>query len=151
MLRQIGGVVTGVVAWFLIANIGNHGLRMTWPGYSEVEVAKTFTVGMLIARLLVGAISSLCAGFVATSVTNRSMLAIKSLAGLLLIMFLPVITLWERFRPWYHVVFLASLVVTLLGGLLYPRRGGNAVLSRFSRQFRRWLAARNGEIRPEIF
>jgi hypothetical protein len=34
-----------------------------------------------------------------------------------------VITLWEGFPPWYHVVFLASLVVvTLLGGLLYPRR-----------------------------
>jgi hypothetical protein len=83
-----------------------------------------FTVGMLVARLLLGAISSLCAGFVAAWVTNWSVLAIKSLAGLLLIMFLPVITLWERFPPWHHVVFLASLVVvTLLGGLLYPRRG----------------------------
>jgi hypothetical protein len=111
MLRQIGGVVGGVVVWFLIANVGNHVLRVTWPGYSEVEVAKTFTPGMLIARLLLGAISSLCAGFVAVWVTNRSMFAIKSLAGLLLIMFLPVITLWERFPPWYHVVFLASLVV----------------------------------------
>jgi hypothetical protein len=109
--------------WFLIANVGNHVLRMTWPGYSEVEVAKTFTVGMLIARLFLGAICSLCAGFVAAWITNRSVLAIKSLAGLLLIMFLPVITLWERFPPWYHVIFLASLVVvTLLGGLLYPRR-----------------------------
>ena len=123
MLKQIGGVVVGVVAWFLIANVGNQVLRVTWPGYSEVEVAKTFTAGMLIARLLLGAISSLCAGFVAAWMTNRSMLAIKSLAGLLLIMFLPVITLWERFPPWYHVIFLTSLVVvTLLGGLLYPRR-----------------------------
>jgi hypothetical protein len=78
---------------------------------------------MLIARLFLGAISSLCAGFVAAWVTNRSMLAIKSLAGLLLVMFLPVITLWERFPPWYHIVFLVSLpVVTLLGGLLYPSR-----------------------------
>jgi hypothetical protein len=75
--------------WFLIANVGNHVLRMTWPGYSEVEVAKTFTVGMLIARLFLGAICSLCAGFVAAWITNRSVLAIKSLAGLLLIMFLP--------------------------------------------------------------
>jgi hypothetical protein len=123
MLRQIGGVVSGVVVWFLIANVGNHVLRVTWPGYSEVEVAKTFTLGMLIARLLLGAISSLCAGFVTAWVSNRSVLAIKSLAGLLLIVFLPVITLWERFPPWYHVIFLASLVVvTLLGGLLYPRR-----------------------------
>ena len=123
MLRKTGGVVAGVIAWFLIANVGNHVLQVTWPCYSEVEVARTFTLGMLIARLLLGAISSLCAGFVAVWVTNRSMLAIKSLAGLLLVMFLPVITLWERFPPWYHMVFLVSLpVVTLLGGLLYPSR-----------------------------
>jgi hypothetical protein len=123
MLRKIGGVVAGVIAWFLTANVGNYVLRVTWLGYSEAEVAKTFTLGMLIVRLLIGAFSSLCAGFVAAWVTNRSMLAIKSLAGLLLVLFLPVITLWERFPPWYHMVFLVSLpAATLLGGLLYPRR-----------------------------
>jgi hypothetical protein len=78
---------------------------------------------MLIARLLIGAISSLCAGFVAAWITNRSVLTIKSLTGVLVVMFLPAITLWERFPPWYHVVFLVSLaVVTLFGWSLYPRR-----------------------------
>jgi hypothetical protein len=123
MLREIGGVVGGIITWFLIANVGNGILNLGWPGYSEAEVAKTFTLGMLVVRLLLGAISSFCAGFVSSWVTNRSMLAIKSLAGVLVVIFLPVITLFERFPPWYHVVFLASLVVvTLLGGLLYPRR-----------------------------
>jgi hypothetical protein len=123
MLRKIGGVVGGVVAWFLMANVGNRILRATWPGYSQAEVAMTFTLGMSIARLFVGAVSSLSAGFVAAWITNRSMFVIKSLAGVLLVMFLPVILLWERFPPWYHIVFLTSLpVVTLLGGLLYPRR-----------------------------
>jgi hypothetical protein len=123
MLREIGGVVGGVITWFLIANVGNGILDATWPGYSEAEVAKAFTLGMLIVRLFLGAISSFCAGFVSAWITNRSVLAIKSVAGALLVIFLPVITLWERFPPWYHVVFLASLVVvTLLGGLLYPRR-----------------------------
>jgi hypothetical protein len=48
---------------------------------------------------------------------------IKFLTGVLVVIFLPVVTLWERFPLWYHVVFLASLVaVTLLGWLIYPRR-----------------------------
>lgn len=112
-----------MITWFLIANVGNLVMRVVWRGYSEVEVARTFTLGMLIARLFVGAISSLCAGFVAAWVTNRSMLSIKALAALLLIMSLPVITLWEHFPPWYHVIFLTSLpAITLFGGLLYPRR-----------------------------
>jgi hypothetical protein len=65
MLRKIGGVVGGVVAWFLIADAGNGILRAEWPAYSQAEAAMTFTPGMLIARLFSGAISSLCAGFLA--------------------------------------------------------------------------------------
>jgi hypothetical protein len=124
VLRKIGGVVGSVVAWFLIAGAGNLVLRTEWPGYSQAEAAVTFTPGMLIARLFIAAISSLCAGFLAAWITNRSVLAMKFLAGVLLIMFLPVITLWERFPPWYHLFFLTSLpALTLLGGWLYPRRG----------------------------
>jgi hypothetical protein len=123
MLREIGGLVGGVVVWFLIASVGNHGMQVMWRGYSEAEVTKTFTLGMMMARLFLGAVSSFCAGFVAAWITNRSMLAIKSLAVVLVVMFLPVITLWEHFLPFYHVIFLASLaVITLFGGLLYPRR-----------------------------
>jgi energy-converting hydrogenase Eha subunit B len=123
MLMEIGGVVGGLIAWFLIANVGNGVLHAIWPGYSGAEVAKTFTVGMAIARLVVGAVSSLCAGFVAAWITNRSTFTIKLLAGVLVVLFLPIITLWEHFPPRYHVSFLVSLpVATVLGGLLYPRR-----------------------------
>jgi hypothetical protein len=123
MLRRIIGVVSGVFTWFLIAGVANRVLYAAWPGYFQAEVAKAFTVGMLIVRLFLGAISSLCAGFVAAWITNRSMLAIKFLASVLLVVFLPVITLWEQFPPWYHIVFLTSLpLLALVGGLLYPRR-----------------------------
>jgi hypothetical protein len=126
MLKGIAGVIGGLVAWFLIATIGNRVLRAAWPGYAEVEVSITFTLGMLLARLVLGALSSLGAGLVAALITNRSGIAIKSLAGMLLILFIPVhYSLWERFPTWYHLVFLASLVVvTLLGALLYPGRAG---------------------------
>jgi hypothetical protein len=126
MLKGIAGVIGGLVAWFLIATIGNRVLRAAWPGYAEVEVSMTFTLGMLLARLVLGALSSLGAGLVAALITNRSGIAIKSLAGMLLILFIPVhYSLWERFTTWYHLVFLASLVVvTLLGALLYPGRAG---------------------------
>ena len=126
MLKGIAGVIGGLVAWFLIATIGNRVLRAAWPGYAEVEVSMTFTLGMLLARLVLGTLSSLGAGLVAALITNRSGIAIKSLAGMLLILFIPVhYSLWERFPTWYHLVFLASLVVvTLLGALLYPGRAG---------------------------
>jgi hypothetical protein len=124
MLRGIAGVVGGLVAWFLIATVGNLVLRATWPSYAEVEVAMTFTLGMLLARLFLGAFSSLGAGLVVAWITNRNELTSKFLAGVLFVMFIPIhYTLWKRFPPWYHLVFLASLIlVTLLGASLYPRR-----------------------------
>jgi len=126
MLKGIIGVIGGFVAWFLIATVGNRVLRATWPGYAEVEASMTFTLGMLLARLVLGAFSSLGAGLVVALITNRNGLAIKSLVGVLLVLFIPVhYSLWERFPTWYHLVFLASLVVvTLLGAVLYPGRAG---------------------------
>ena len=124
MLKGIAGVIGGFVGWFLIATVGNRVLRATWPGYAALEVSMTFTLAMLLARLVLGAVSSLGAGLVVALITNRNGLATKSLAGVLLVLFLPVhYSLWECFPIWYHIVFLASLVVvTLLGAALYPGR-----------------------------
>ena len=121
MLRAIAAIVGGLFAWVVVATVGNLLLRAAWPGYTEVEVAMNFTLGMLLARLLLGALSSLCAGFLAAWIARRNGTAVKVLAGLLLVAFIPVhFALWERFSVWYHLSFLLSLVaVTVLGAAGY--------------------------------
>jgi hypothetical protein len=120
MLRAIAGVVAGLIAWILIATVGNLGMRIAWPGYSEVEAAMRFTDAMMVARLFLGALSSLGAGFVVAWIAHRNGRAVWVLAALLLVVFVPThYSLWEKFPAWYHVTFLASLViVTRLGGML---------------------------------
>ena len=120
MRRAIAGVVAGLIACILIATVGNLGLRIAWPGYSEVEAAMRFSDAMMAARLLLGAVSSLGAGFVVAWITHRNGRAVWILAALLLIVFVPVhYRLWDKFPAWYHATFLASLVVvTRLGGML---------------------------------
>ena len=105
MARVIAGVVGGVVAWLLIATIGNLAMRMAWASY---------------ARLLLGAFSSVAAGWLVAWITNRNISAIFTVVGILIVMFIPVhYALWERFPLWYHVVFFVSLaVMPLLGGRL---------------------------------
>ena len=122
MARGISGIVGGLVAWFLIATIGNLALRSVWASYAEVEKAMTFTLAMLVARLFLGALSSVCAGLTVAWITKRNERMVKALAGILFVLFIPVhYALWDRFPLWYHLVFLASLVLmTLLGALLYP-------------------------------
>ena len=123
MVRAIIGVAGGLVAWIVAATIGNLVLRAAWPGYSQVEPALNFTLGMMIARLLVGAVASLFAGLSAAWITRRRGRAVTGLAVLLPILFIPVhYSLWQSFPVWYHLVFFASLLVlTLLGALAFPR------------------------------
>ena len=117
MKRGIASVLAGLVAWFVVATIINFALRMSWADYALAEKPMTFTLGMQAARLVIGAIASLCAGFAAAWIARGIGTPVKVLAALLLLLFLPVhYGLWDRFPLWYHAVFLASLVpLTLLG------------------------------------
>jgi hypothetical protein len=129
VLRAVAGVAGGVFTWVVVATVGNLLLRFVWPSYAEVEAAMNFTPAMLVLRLLLGALSSLCAGFVAAWITKRSRGTVYVLACLLLVAFIPVhYELWGRFPVWYHLFFLVSLVAaTIFGATCYsyyaPRKG----------------------------
>jgi len=124
MARAIAGVVAGVVVWIVIATIGNLAMRAAWPGYAEVEAAMKFTLEMMLFRLLVGALSSLGAGWLTARITNQNGGAISALVGILIVAFIPAhYALWEKFPLWYHAVFFASLaVMTVLGAILNGRQ-----------------------------
>jgi len=129
VIKGIAAVVAGLIAWFVIATAANLLVRISWPAYADVEKAMTFTDGMMAARLAVGALSSLCAGAVAAWITRSNGAAVNVLVIALVAMFAPVhYTLWDKFPVWYHVVFLASLiVVTLVGaGWIALGRGARA-------------------------
>jgi hypothetical protein len=127
MGRAIAGVIGGLIAWILAATLANLVMRMAWAGYSEAEPAMNFTVAMMVARLFVGALSSLCAGFVVAWITNNSIRAIYVLVGLLVVLFIPVhYKLWEVFPIWYHIAFFASLALMApVGAMLNRHRGTN--------------------------
>ena len=117
-MRTIGAIAAGLAAWILVATAGNLVLRMSWPAYATVEKAMLFGNAMLASRLLLGAVSSLVAGFVTASLSRRrSTLAAWSLVVLLLAVFVPIhLHFWQRFPLWYHLVFFASLAVFTLFG-----------------------------------
>ena len=131
MIKMIAGIVAGLVAWIIVATIGNLMLRVAWPGYAEAEISMMFTLAMMVARLLLGALSSLCAGFVAARITKNGTGA-KVLGIIVTAMFFPVhYFLWDKFPIWYHVIFLASLFpLTLLGAKLSQRANRTVQTSR---------------------
>jgi len=126
MLRSILAVIVSVISWFVIATICNWILRLLLPGYAAVEVAMTFTLTMMICRLVVGLISSLGAGFVCAVVAGRSRLAPKVAAVTVVLLFLPVhYMLWNKFPIWYHLFFLITLAPTMLLGVTLKPRASN--------------------------
>ncbi len=124
MLRTVVAIVAELIVWFVVATLVNLLFRALWPGYAEVEIGMNFTLAMLLGRLLLGALSSLCAGFTLAWIAKGNGRAVKVLGILLTLVFIPVhYYVWDKFPLAYHLIFLASLLpVTLLGARLFSAR-----------------------------
>lgn len=127
-IRIVLAVLGGLAAWLVAATSGNLIVRLLLSGYAAVEHTMEFTLPMLVARLVVGALASLAAGAAAVAIARGARVAIYLVAILLLLLFVPVhVSLWARFPVWYHVTFLGSLVpLVVVGASLLARRNGRA-------------------------
>lgn len=124
MTRKILGVAASLASWFVIAGLAGFILRATWPAYVEVADAMIFTLPMQIARLGIGALATIAAGFVAARIAASPIAALVP-GILLLAAFLPQhVMLWDEFPVWYHLTFLLSLVPLTYVGNRIARRAG---------------------------
>ncbi len=124
MTRSILAVVGGLVVWMVVATLLNFGLRAGLAGYTQAEPALAFTLGMKVARLILGALASLAAGAAAGLIAPSKTAPRWVLGAIILALFIPVhIQLWAKFPVWYHLVFLGTLVplVALGAALTRPR------------------------------
>jgi hypothetical protein len=119
--KMAGAVLAALATWIFVATVLNLPLRTFWPRYHEAETAFNFTFTMKLARLALGAVSSIAAGFVAAWIGRGRMRAAMLTGVILLGLFIPNhYLLWSKFPVWYHLTFLLSLVpLTLLGAVLH--------------------------------
>jgi hypothetical protein len=117
MIRNILAVVLGIVAFVLAASLCGVLLRL-WPDYVSAAPVFGFTLAMQVARLAVGALSTLAAGAVAAAIAKGNRTVVLATGIILVAIFVPIhVTVWDKFPIWYHLVWLVSIVpVTLLGG-----------------------------------
>jgi hypothetical protein len=117
MIKGTIGVIVGFLIWFAAATLGNMLVRVLVSGYIAAEAAMAFTLPMLLARLAVGALSSIVAGFACAQIAGRSRRATYVLALIMVVCFLPVhYALLARFPIWYHVAFLGTLAPLIIAG-----------------------------------
>ena len=116
--KALLAVVAGLVVWIAVVTVTGLIMRSSWPAYARVADAMTFTLPMMLARLSMGALATLAAGWVTAAIAPQPML-VRLMPGLILLAaFIPQhIALWNIFPVWYHLTFLLSLVpLTYLGG-----------------------------------
>jgi len=116
--RAVIGVVAGLAAWIAVVAVAGLIMRSLWSAYSRVADAMTFTLPMMLARLSIGALATLAAGWITSAIAPRPPLVRLMPGVILLLVFIPQhIALWHTFPLWYHLAFLVSLVpLTYLGG-----------------------------------
>jgi hypothetical protein len=122
MKRSIFAVAAGLVVWMLVATLLNFGLRASFAGYTAAEPTLAFTLGMKVARLILGALASLAAGAAAGLISPSKTGPRWVLGAIILALFIPVhIQLWAKFPIWYHLVFLGTLVPLVALGAAFTR------------------------------
>jgi len=118
LVKNAIGVVAGLAVWIAVVAVAGLIMRSSWPAYARVADAMTFTLPMMLARLSIGALATLAAGWVTAALAPRPLL-VRVIPGIILLaVFIPQhIALWHTFPIWYHLTFLLSLVpLTYLGG-----------------------------------
>jgi hypothetical protein len=137
MKRPILAFAVGLVLWVVVISLLNRGLRVFVAGYAAAEPTFSFTLGMLLLRLAIAALTSLIAGAAAASIAPANRRLPLLLGATLLAAFLPVhVRLWSLFPFWYHLVFLGTLIPLVVLGAWLTHAVGSAGTSPGSRDER---------------
>jgi hypothetical protein len=117
MWRQVIAFVSALIAWVLVASLLDRLLRIGLAGYAAAEPAMDFTLSMLWARLALGALASVSAGYVLARLAPNARRLPPIFGTLWLVAFLPVhYNLWNKFPLWYHLLFLLTIVPLVMAG-----------------------------------
>jgi hypothetical protein len=110
MKRAVIAFIVGLLAWGVVVSLIDRVLRMSIAGYAAAEPKLAFTLGMMWAREIMAAVSSLIAGVVVGAIAPASKIAPWAVGLVLLAVFIPVhVGLRHAFPLWYHLTFLVPL------------------------------------------
>jgi len=124
MKRSILAFLAALLTWVLVASVVDRALRYGMDGYAAAEPTMAFTLGMMFARLAMGALASLAAGAIMKWIAPAAKRTPWVFGLLLLAAFIPQhIKLWALFPIWYHLTFLITIVPLVMLGWCLVRRG----------------------------
>jgi hypothetical protein len=117
MMRAVGAILAGAIAWEAVVLLATLVGRLIWPAYAAVETARIFALDMLLSRLAVGALATLVFGAVVAWVARGDRRMIRVILALwLTYSVVDHYLVWDQFPVWYHLVYLGYIVPLVLFG-----------------------------------
>ena len=120
MLKIILGVIAGFFVWSIVWVGVDAILKAVFPGYKESARVMSFSSAQLLIPLILSAVASIIAGYIAALIAKENTLSPLILGVLLLIVGISVqLSVWDKIQLWYNLAFLILLIpMTILGGKL---------------------------------
>ena len=124
MLKIFLGVVAGFFVWSILWVGIDAVLRGLWADYNTSVEAMNFSPALLMVPLILSAICSIIAGFVAALIAKENSKSPLILGVLLLLVGIFVqMGVWDKIPLWYHLAFWILLIpMTVFGGKLSQSR-----------------------------
>ncbi|MGB6310200.1 MAG: hypothetical protein WBF89_20645 [Steroidobacteraceae bacterium] len=117
MKRPILAFIVGLLTWIVVVSLIDRLLRLSLVGYTAAEPTLTFTLGMMVARQIMAAVTSLIAGAAVGAIAPGSRRIPWILGLVILAAFIPVhVHVWHALPVWYHLTFLIPLAPLIAFG-----------------------------------
>lgn len=111
MIRSFFPVLTGLAAFAMMEKLLNLLAAVCWPSYAAALPTRSFSIAMLVTRLVAGAAVTFCAGFIASKIKVKGENSELWLSiALLMASVAWHIHIWQQYPSWYHFSWFAVLI-----------------------------------------
>jgi hypothetical protein len=109
------GIITGLIIYAIIGLLGLYLLKICWVGYNIASLDKSYTIQMLLSRLLVATLASVTAGISGSKIANDKgksswfvAVIVFCIAG-----YTHFVLVWTDYPVWYHFAYLLPIIPTI--------------------------------------
>ena len=123
--KTLYGILSGIIVYAVVGLSGLYLLRICWTDYAIAARDKSYTVGMLLSRLLVGLLASVLAGIVATKVADEKADTAWRVGAIVFCVaaYIHFLRVWADYPEWYHFAYLLPIIpVTGISHYLFSKR-----------------------------
>ena len=122
--RIAAAVALAAASWGAVLGLGITALKASWPAYAAAAPDRSYTLAMLVCRLVLYGSAIAATSFVAGRVAGDERLSWFAGAVIFALSVPPHLYpgyVWDDFPVWYHLGYLASVLpIALCAGRFLP-------------------------------